>query len=96
METPPLGGAVAVPPLLQVDALTLAFRGVRALSDVSFKVASGTITAVIGPNGAGKTSLFNTISGFYRPTSGRVHFKGQDITEVPTPLRAKLGLGRIF
>ena len=96
METSPQGGTVAVPPLLQVDALTLAFRGVRALSDVSFKVASGTITAVIGPNGAGETSLFNTISGFYRPTSGRVHFKGQDITEVPTPLRAKLGLGRSF
>lgn len=96
METSPQGGTVATSPLLQVDGLTLAFRGVRALSDVSFKVASGTITAVIGPNGAGKTSLFNTISGFYRPTSGRVHFKGQDITEVPTPLRAKLGLGRSF
>ncbi len=96
METSPQGGAVATSPLLQVDGLTLAFRGVRALSDVSFKVASGTITAVIGPNGAGKTSLFNTISGFYRPTSGRVHFKGQDITDVPTPLRAKLGLGRSF
>ena len=96
METPPQGGSPATAPLLQVDALTLAFRGVRALSEVSFQVASGTITAVIGPNGAGKTSLFNTISGFYRPTSGRVHFKGQDITDVPTPLRAKLGLGRSF
>lgn len=96
METPHQSGPPAAAPLLQVDALTLAFRGVRALSEVSFKVASGTITAVIGPNGAGKTSLFNTISGFYRPTSGRVHFKGQDITEVPTPLRAKLGLGRSF
>ena len=95
METNPQG-AVATPPLLRVDSVTLAFRGVRALSDVSFQVASGSITAVIGPNGAGKTSLFNTISGFYRPTNGRVHFKGQNITQVPTPLRAKLGLGRSF
>ncbi|MFZ4481318.1 MAG: ABC transporter ATP-binding protein [Rhodoferax sp.] len=96
MQTHRPGDPVATPPLLQVDGLTLAFRGVRALSDVSFEVASGTITAVIGPNGAGKTSLFNTISGFYRPTSGRVRFKGQDITDVPTPLRAKMGLGRSF
>jgi branched-chain amino acid transport system ATP-binding protein len=63
---------------------------------VSFDVAPGSITAVIGPNGAGKTSLFNTISGFYRPSSGHVRFKGQDITRVPTPQRARMGLGRSF
>jgi branched-chain amino acid transport system ATP-binding protein len=83
-------------PLLQIDGVTLTFGGVRALSGVSFEVAPGSITAVIGPNGAGKTSLFNTISGFYRPSAGRVLFKGQDITRLPTPQRAKLGLGRSF
>ena len=88
--------ASAAPPLLQVDGLTLAFGGVRALGGVGFDVAPGSITAVIGPNGAGKTSLFNTISGFYKPTSGHVRFKGQDITQVPAPQRAKMGLGRSF
>lgn len=96
MQTTSRGGAVATTPLLQVDGVTLAFGGVRALSGVSFDVAPGSITAVIGPNGAGKTSLFNTISGFYRPSSGHVRFKGQDITRVPTPQRARMGLGRSF
>lgn len=96
MQTTFQGGPAAAAPLLQVNGLTLAFGGVRALSNVEFEVASGSITAVIGPNGAGKTSLFNTISGFYRPSSGQVRFKGQDITHLPTPQRAKLGLGRSF
>ena len=83
-------------PLLSVEAVTLAFGGVKALSDVSFDVRPGTITAVIGPNGAGKTSLFNTISGFYRPGSGHIRFQGEDITQLPAPQRAKLGLARSF
>lgn len=96
MVTHPQSSPTAAPPLLQVDGVTLSFGGVHALSGVGFDVAPGSITAVIGPNGAGKTSLFNTISGFYRPTSGQVRFKGQDITRLPTPQRAKLGLGRSF
>jgi branched-chain amino acid transport system ATP-binding protein len=83
-------------PLLEAQGVTLAFGGVRALSDVSFAVQPGSITAVIGPNGAGKTSLFNTISGFYRPTAGRIRFRGRDITRIPAPRRAKLGLARSF
>lgn len=86
----------AATPLLQVDGVTLAFGGVRALGGVTFEVQPRSITAVIGPNGAGKTSLFNTISGFYRPNAGAIRFKGQDITRVPAPQRAKLGLGRSF
>ncbi|RZL61526.1 MAG: ABC transporter ATP-binding protein [Variovorax sp.] len=82
--------------LLSVNALTLAFGGVKALTGVGFDVAAGSITAVIGPNGAGKTSLFNTISGFYRPSQGRVLFEGQDITRLPAPQRARLGLARSF
>ena len=82
--------------VLQVEALTLAFGGVKALTNVSFGVAPGSITAVIGPNGAGKTSLFNTISGFYKPAEGRVLFEGEDITRVPAPKRAALGLARSF
>ena len=95
METnQPCGSAVT--PLLQVDGLTLAFGGVKALSGVGFGVQPGSITAVIGPNGAGKTSLFNTISGFYRPSQGSIRFKGQDITRIPAPQRARMGLGRSF
>ncbi|KAA9171946.1 ABC transporter ATP-binding protein [Delftia sp. BR1] len=82
--------------MLQVDGVTLAFGGVKALSGVGFDVQPGSITAVIGPNGAGKTSLFNTISGFYRPTGGSIRFQGEDITRVPAPRRARLGLGRSF
>lgn len=96
MNTASPSGPSAYQPLLRVDGVTLSFGGVRALSGVGFDVAKGSITAVIGPNGAGKTSLFNTISGFYRPTSGHVHFQGQNITHLPAPQRAKLGLGRSF
>jgi len=88
--------AVHTAPLLRVDGVTLAFGGVKALTGVGFDVQPGSITAVIGPNGAGKTSLFNTISGFYRPSQGSIHFQGQDITRVPAPQRARLGLGRSF
>lgn len=83
-------------PILQVEGLTLAFGGVKALNGVGFSVQPGSITTVIGPNGAGKTSLFNTISGFYRPSQGVVRFKGRDISRLPAPQRAKLGLARSF
>jgi branched-chain amino acid transport system ATP-binding protein len=81
---------------LDVEALSLAFGGVRALDDVSLAVEPGSITSVIGPNGAGKTSLFNAISGFYRPKSGRVLLDGTDITATHPPARAKAGLARTF
>lgn len=93
---PTSAGNSSASPLLQVQGVTLAFGGVKALTDVSFDVAPGSITAVIGPNGAGKTSLFNTISGFYRPTGGSIRYQGQDITGVPAPQRARRGLGRSF
>ena len=86
----------AANPVLEIDGVTLAFGGVTALNGVSFTVAPGTITSVIGPNGAGKTSLFNTISGFYRPGSGRIRFRGNEITRLPAPRRARLGLARTF
>ena len=66
-------------PLLEIEGLTLAFGGVKALNGITMSVAPGSITSVIGPNGAGKTSLFNTISGFYRPQSGSLRFDGEDI-----------------
>ena len=83
-------------PVLEIDSITLAFGGVAALNGVRFEVAPGSITSVIGPNGAGKTSLFNTISGFYWPRAGHIRFRGEDITRLATPKRAKLGLARSF
>lgn len=59
-------------PLLEVEAASLDFGGVKALSEVSFTVTSGSIHAVIGPNGAGKSSLLNCVSGLYRPTAGSI------------------------
>lgn len=84
------------PALLEADGVTLAFGGVKALTNVGFRVAPGSITTVIGPNGAGKTSLFNTISGFYKPAAGRISFEGRDITRIHAPERARLGLARSF
>ena len=91
---PPAGDAGA--PILSVRGLSLRFGGVRALTDVSFDVAPGSITAIIGPNGAGKTSLFNCVSGFYRPSAGTILFEGKDIGGLPAPARAKAGLARTF
>lgn len=83
-------------PILALDGVSLRFGGLKALTDVSFGVAPGSITAVIGPNGAGKTSLFNCISGFYRPQAGSIAFEGESIIGLHPPDRAKLGLARTF
>jgi branched-chain amino acid transport system ATP-binding protein len=63
---------VAAEPILRVQHLTMRFGGLVAVNDLSFDVARGQITALIGPNGAGKTTVFNCITGFYKPTSGRI------------------------
>ncbi len=61
-------------PLLQVEHLTMRFGGLVAIDDLSFTAGRGDITALIGPNGAGKTTVFNCITGFYKPTEGRLAF----------------------
>ena len=81
---------------LAVEGVDLRFGGIHALRAVSFAAAPGQITAVIGPNGAGKTSVFNTISGFYRPGAGRIVLGDEDITNVPVHARAARGLARTF
>lgn len=82
--------------LLAADALTLAFRGIVAVAEVTFSVEHGEIMAIVGPNGAGKTSVLNCISGFYRPQHGRIHFDGDDVTDMATHRRAALGIARTF
>ncbi len=88
--------AGATASLLEVENLTLTFGGVKALRGVSFQVKEGSVTSVIGPNGAGKTSVFNTISGFYKPSAGSISFNGRSILGMTPPQRAALGLARSF
>ena len=85
-----------VKPLLEIDKVSLSFAGVRALDGVSLAVGRGELIAVIGPNGAGKTSLFNCISGVYRPQAGRIRLDGQVITELSPHRVAALGVARMF
>jgi branched-chain amino acid transport system ATP-binding protein len=84
------------PPILATRNLGLDIGGAKIVVDVSLEVAEGELLGIIGPNGAGKTSLFNLISGLYRPTSGRIELSGKDITNEPTFLRTREGLGRTF
>ncbi|MDP1963497.1 MAG: ABC transporter ATP-binding protein [Reyranella sp.] len=83
-------------PILELEDVSLHFGGVRAMSAVSCRVREGELFSIIGPNGAGKTSTLNCISGRYRPTSGRILHKGQDITQMSPNRRADLGIGRTF
>ena len=80
----------------RADNLSLQFGGLKAVDSVSFDVQQGEIFTIIGPNGAGKTSIFNLISRLYNPTSGRLFFGDQDITQVPPHEIAKMGIARTF
>jgi branched-chain amino acid transport system ATP-binding protein len=79
-----------------VTGATVRFGGITAVNDSSVSVEPGSITGLIGPNGAGKTTLFNVISGLQAPTSGRVRFKGRDITKSTVNHRARMGMARTF
>jgi branched-chain amino acid transport system ATP-binding protein len=83
-------------PILEARHVTLRFRGVKALSDVSFTVRAGDLFSIIGPNGAGKTSMINCISGRYRPNEGAIFYGERDITQLNPNARATLGIGRTF
>jgi len=80
--------------ILQVDKVTKRFGGLQALTNVTFDLPEGQILGLIGPNGAGKTTLFNAINGVYPPESGRVIFRGKDITGLPPYEVARLGVAR--
>jgi branched-chain amino acid transport system ATP-binding protein len=82
--------------LLQVEDLTLRFGGVVALSDVAFEVRRGEMFAVIGPNGAGKSSLFNCLTGLFRPAAGSIRLAGQQLVGRTPHAIAGLGVARTF
>ncbi len=83
-------------PLLTISQVSLAFGGVKALTDVTFKVRKGEIFSIIGPNGAGKTSMLNCISGRYRPNHGFIIFKSKEMSGLKPNERSDLGIGRTF
>ncbi|CEJ15112.1 Lipopolysaccharide export system ATP-binding protein LptB [bacterium YEK0313] len=82
--------------ILAVEHVSLAFGGVKALTDVSFDIKKGEIRAIIGPNGAGKTSMLNCINGFYHPTEGRITFKGATRPKMRPYEAASGGIARTF
>lgn len=83
-------------PVLDAEGVTVRFGGLEALRDVSLTVEPGRIVSLIGPNGAGKTTFFNVVSGFQVPNSGRLTFKGADLSWLRPVERAKLGMVRTF
>ncbi len=82
--------------LLEVKALTKRFGGLVANEDVSFEVGAGEIVGLIGPNGAGKTTVFNSLAGFFAPTSGTIQLEGRSIEGLPPERVAALGIARTF
>jgi len=82
--------------ILKIDQVSLAFGGIKALTEINFEVERGSIFSIIGPNGAGKTSMLNCISGRYRPNSGNIYFNDKNVTKLRPNDRADLGMGRTF
>jgi branched-chain amino acid transport system ATP-binding protein len=83
-------------PLLEVRGVTKRFAGLVANDDVSFSVAEGELVSIIGPNGAGKSTLFGCVTGFLRPSAGRVIYGGRDITGLKPDEVCRLGIARTF
>ncbi len=82
--------------ILEVNDVSKSFGGVKANVNISMKVEQGSIVGLIGPNGSGKTTLFNSIVGTYPIDSGSIKFEGKEVSELPVPVVAKLGLLRTF
>jgi len=82
--------------ILELQGVHKDFKGLTVLNDVNLTIEEGECHAIIGPNGAGKSTLFNVISGKYKPTQGRVHFNGEDITGLAPYKISRKGLARSF
>lgn len=83
-------------PFLEVENLTKAFGGLKAVDEVSFQVGREDIVGLIGPNGAGKTTVIRIINGILKPTWGKVRFGGKDITKLPIWERTNMGISSTF
>jgi branched-chain amino acid transport system ATP-binding protein len=95
-STVPPAAAAGAGIALSVEDLGRHFAGVKAVDGVTLSVANGSRLGIIGPNGAGKTTFFNMLSGELKPTSGRIHLFGQDVTAMASHKRVALGLGRTY
>ena len=82
--------------ILEVNNVSKSFGGVKANVDISMSVEKGRIVGLIGPNGSGKTTLFNSIVGTYPIDDGSIKFNDKEVSELPVPVIAKLGLLRTF
>jgi branched-chain amino acid transport system ATP-binding protein len=82
--------------VLRIEGVTQRFGGLVAVREVSLTLHRGTVTGLVGPNGAGKTTLFNAVSGFFRPSEGRIFFEGRDVTGMAPHALSRLGLVRTF
>jgi branched-chain amino acid transport system ATP-binding protein len=82
--------------ILETRELRREFGALVAVDDVSVQIEAGSLHSIIGPNGAGKTTFFNLVSGTLRPTSGKVFYKGEDITDLPVHQTIHRGIGRSF
>jgi branched-chain amino acid transport system ATP-binding protein len=82
--------------LLEVENVSLAFGGVKALTDVSFDVRSHEVRAIIGPNGAGKSSMLNVLNGVYHPQQGKIRFQNREFSDMDPHEAATLGIARTF
>jgi branched-chain amino acid transport system ATP-binding protein len=88
--------AVSIETLMRAEGVSRRFRGLLALNNYNLDLHAGEILGVIGPNGAGKTTLFNVMTGFVRPSAGRIEFRGEDISRLRPDQVARRGIARTF
>jgi branched-chain amino acid transport system ATP-binding protein len=91
-----LTAPASTPAILQADSVTKEFGGLIAVNDVSIDIPTRSIVSIIGPNGAGKTTFFNMLTGLYKPSRGRIVFRGQNVTRTRPDIITKLGVARTF
>jgi branched-chain amino acid transport system ATP-binding protein len=83
-------------PLLETEQLTIRFGGLTAVNEIEFCIGEGETIGLIGPNGSGKTTFFNLLTGIYRPTKGKVDYRGENIAGLPAHKIAMRGIARTF
>jgi len=83
-------------PLIRLDGICKSFGALTVIDGLSLALEEGEALGILGPNGAGKSTMFNLITGDLRPSAGRIHFAGSDITDLPAHRRCRLGIGRSY